>query len=145
MRKIVKILFSIILSLILTAALYIGLNNKVPSIKFWGTRILIVSSGSMSPELSLGDIIIIKEYSDYNVGDIVTYNVDNQYLVTHRIIEKNGEQFVTKGDNNNTEDKELVKKNNIEGKVICNSKILKFVYSHWLISIFIVLLLFIIF
>ncbi len=85
-------------------------------------------------------IIIIKECADYKVGDVITYNVNNEYLVTHRIIEKENGNFVTKGDNNNTKDNTKVTKSDIEGKVILNSKLLKFLYKHWLITVLVVLL-----
>lgn len=106
---------------------------------------LVVSSGSMQPELAIGDVIIIKEVNDYKENDIITYNVNNEYLVTHRIIEINEDNFITKGDNNTSKDKEIVLKENIEGKVIYNSKILKLIYRYWLIIILIVVLLLLIF
>lgn len=113
--------------------------------KVAGFSVLRVDSGSMEPSISVGDILIIKECGNYEVNDVVTYNVDNDYLVTHRIIEKKEDNnFVTKGDNNNTKDNDKVTKENIEGKVILNSKLLKFVYKHWFIAIIVVLLILII-
>lgn len=95
----------------------------------------------MKPELAIGDIIIIKECDEYNKNDIITFNVNDEYLVTHRIIEKRGDNFVTKGDNNTSKDEELVQKENIVGKVIYNSKILKFIYKYWLLIILGIILL----
>ncbi len=113
--------------------------------KVAGFSVLRVDSGSMEPSISVGDILIIKECGNYEVNDVITYNVDNDYLVTHRIIEKKEDNnFVTKGDNNNTKDNDKVTKENIEGKVILNSKLLKFVYKHWFIAIIVVLLILII-
>lgn len=109
--------------------------------KIGGFSVLSVSSGSMQPELNVGDIIIIKECDHYNVDDIITYNVDNQYLITHRIIEKDGNNYVLKGDFNNTKDNCKVTKENIEGKVIFNSKLLKLLYNHWIICILVIFLL----
>lgn len=103
---------------------------------------MIVVSGSMRPELEIGDIIIIKRCSDYNVNDIITYEIDN-YLVTHRIIEKDGENFVTKGDNNNVQDDNKVSLQNIKGKMIINSKLLKLVYSNWLLVVLIIIAIYI--
>lgn len=112
--------------------------------KIVGFGILKVESGSMEPSISVGDILIIKECREYDVNDIVTYNVDNNYLVTHRIIRKENEQLVTKGDNNNTEDSKKIRKENIEGKVILNSKLLKCLYNHWQIMILIVFIILIV-
>ncbi len=145
MRKIFKILISIISSIILCLALYFGFNNRDLFINFFDMGTLLICSGSMEPELKLGDIIIIKKYDNYKTGDIVTYLDDDNILVTHRIIEKTESGFVTKGDNNNTRDKDVISKNEIQGKVIYNSKILKFIYNHWVYVILIVILLFIIF
>ena len=110
-----------------------------------GLSILTVSSNSMQPELTVGDIIIIKKCSDYKINDIITYSVDEQYLVTHRIIEKEGNNFYTKGDSNNVSDNEIVKIENVKGKLIYNSKLLKLIYKHWLLFVLIVLIIFIVF
>lgn len=145
MRKIVKLIISIILSIILSLALYFGLSNRDLVINFFDMGTLLICSGSMEPELEIGDIIIIKKYDNYEIGDIVTYLDDDNILVTHRIIEKTENGFVLKGDNNNTKDKEIVNKDIIAGKVICNSKILRFIYTYWVYVILIVILLIIIF
>lgn len=79
----------------------------------------------MYPELQIGDIVITQKNDDYNIGEIITFNVNKQYLITHRIVGKQEGGFITKGDNNNTEDIEKVIKEDIEGKVIYNLKILR--------------------
>lgn len=144
MRKIIKIIISIALSIFLSLALYFGLSNRDLFINFFDMGTLLVCSGSMEPTLGIGDIIIIKKYDNYDIGDIVTY-LDDNILVTHRIIEKKENGFVLKGDNNNVKDKNIINKSDIQGKMICNSKILKFIYNYWVYVILIVILLFIIF
>jgi len=142
MRKLIKILFSLILSIILSIIVFYGITHDTRLIKFGGISSLIVSSGSMEPELSVGDVIIIKSCANYEVGDIITYNVNDEYFVTHRIIEIEGNNFVTKGDNNNVEDSQVVLKENVEGKVILNAKILRVMYEHyWVIILAVILLL----
>lgn len=145
MRKIFKIIFSITLSIILSLARYFGLSNRNIFINFLDMGTLLVCSGSMEPELLVGDVIVIKKCDTYKTGDIVTFLDDDNILVTHRIIEEKENGFVTKGDNNNVKDKAVISKNKIQGKVICNSKILKFIYNNWVYAILIVVLLFIIF
>ena len=54
-----------------------------------------------------------------------TSKYNKNFLVTHRIIRVNEEGIVTKGDNNNIEDKEI-KKEQILGKVIFQSKLCGF-------------------
>lgn len=145
MRKIIRILLSIIISIILSLAIYYGVNANGLTTKLYGYTTLIVSSGSMQPELMVGDVIIIKEFDSYNKNDIITFNVDNQYLVTHRIIEKNENHYITKGDNNNSADDNIVLEEQIEGKLIHNSKVLKFIYSNWILVILAIVVLLIIF
>lgn len=91
----------------------------------FGTAFLIVITGSMEPEINAGELIIIKEFDEYEIGDIVTFIDKDNFLVTHRIICLNEEKMITKGDNNNLLDEE-VSLNNIKGKVIIHSKILGF-------------------
>lgn len=137
MQKIIKI---VVISIILSVAVLPKINKNTLFTSVCGFSFLEVSSGSMVPTFSIGDIIIIKKCEDYEVGDIVTYNVDNCYLVTHRIIERNGNNFVTKGDSNNKVDTEIVTKENIEGKFIYKTKLLKWIYNHWILVFIIVAL-----
>ena len=95
--------------------------NETPS--FFGIKTYVIISGSMLPELDIGDIVIVKdeEQSEYKEGDIISFREDEN-VITHRIskiIEENGvKKYVTKGDNNNTEDLESIEREQIEGKVI---------------------------
>lgn len=65
-------------------------NGATPS--FFGYSILRVSSGSMEPELEVGDVIISKSFDDpmnIKVGDIVTYKGSGELsgmLITHEVI-----------------------------------------------------------
>lgn len=91
-------------------------SNK--PIQPFGITILNVMSNSMKPTFEKGDKIVVKKQKDYEVGDIITYIDNDKNLITHRIIEKYEDGFITKGDNNNTEDKEKVRKNQVLGKII---------------------------
>lgn len=82
-----------------------------------GFGISVVLSGSMEPELSVGDLLIVKETKDVKKNDIIVFQ-DGRSLVVHRVIEKDGNQLVTKGDANNTPDKPI-DKSVVKGKVIC--------------------------
>ena len=88
-----------------------------------------IATGSMEDELFTGDIAIIKKCkaNNVNVGDIIEYKMDG-YTVVHRIVEKkqkNGDFFfITKGDKNNSPDKDEVKENQLIGKVIFKIKYL---------------------
>lgn len=140
-----KIIFAITTIIIIIVILYIKLNRKSLLFKIFDISILTISTGSMEPEIQIGEAIIIKGQSTYEVGDIITYNVKNLYLVTHRIVEKEGENYITKGDKNNINDKEKVSKNNIEGKVIYHSKFVNYLIKFCPIIIIILLIIIVIF
>ena len=70
----------------------------------------------MSPTIEKGDMILVKLDTDYNVGDIISFK-DNGTIITHRIIEINDNNYVTKGDANNTADNPI-KENQIIGKTV---------------------------
>ena len=63
-----------------------------------------IASGSMEPELYIGDVAMIQKCNanDVNVGDIIEYQMDG-YTIIHRIVEKiqrKGEfYFITKTSN----------------------------------------------
>ena len=75
---------------------------------FFGYTAFNVVTGSMSPELEIGDIIVVKIGDDIAVNDVITYYKDNNFI-THRVIEKNGETLITKGDSNNSVDTPIAK------------------------------------
>ena len=109
----------LIISIILVISLiYIKFFSKNINIKPFGIEILRVESDSMKPEFSKGDIIIIQEKKEYEVNDIITFQLTDNEKITHRIIEKNENKYYTKGDNNNAKDETGIKKDNILGKVI---------------------------
>ena len=131
MKKLNVILFILILLSIL------GLIFLKQSLKFF-----IIESGSMKPTLKIEEMIVVKQFDEYKIDDIVTY-YDEEFkgYVTHRIIEieKNG-KFITKGDFNNTYDEKSIGTNEIVGKVIFHSKILGLLfYKYKVITIVVIL------
>ena len=112
-----KTLGILIIMVIIILSICVIKNRQVLCEKL-PVRLLIVKSNSMYPTLQKGDFILIKRNNDYKKGDIITYDYENNYLVTHRIIEKNNNFFITKGDNNNSEDDKFIQLDNIKGKVI---------------------------
>lgn len=125
MKQIIQKIFLIIIIFILLFTLYSKFILKEELIKLYNTAILVVLTGSMEPTIKSGEMIIIKEQTDYNVDDIVTYKEDRNFFITHRIINKYEDKYETKGDNNNLID-EPIDKDQIEGKVIYHSKVCGF-------------------
>ena len=60
-----------------------------------------ITSGSMWPELKIGDLILIKYVDKKNlaIGDIIVFQKDGGFTI-HRIIELNENTIKTKGDAN---------------------------------------------
>lgn len=87
--------------------------------KLIGFRSYTVLSGSMEPKFYPGDLVISLHKNRANIkeGDIITFRDDDE-IVTHRIIDKTQEGYITKGDNNNTADSFVVSNDNIIGKVL---------------------------
>ena len=82
----------------------------------FGIGAAIVLSGSMEPEFSEGDLIVVKETEQYKQNDIVVFQ-DGNSLVVHRIINIDGETITTKGDANKSAD-EPINVSAIKGKVL---------------------------
>ena len=79
----------------------------------------------MSPELKVGEYILVKKSYKYKVGDIVTYKKKDNYI-THRIVYKKGNTIITKGDKNNLND-EPINKKNIVGKLVRKLKVVSLI------------------
>jgi len=113
-----KILENIFLILAILVGAFMLLTKFYPDFKY---GLYIVKSGSMSPKISIGSIIIDKEEASYKKSDIITFKNDSR-VVTHRIINKVVEnkkiKYKTKGDANTESDLKLVNKEDILGKVV---------------------------
>lgn len=112
---VVPILFVILALNIMTAK-----SDKL--FEIIGYRSYTVLSGSMEPRFYPGDIVITKHKNktDIQVNDIVTYRDNDGVIITHRVIEETPEGYITKGDNNNVEDADILTKENIIGEVKFN-------------------------
>lgn len=82
----------------------------------FGYSLFEVATGSMMPTIQVGDVVIVKITEEVNENDIIVYQ-DEESIITHRLIEKNEERIVTRGDANNSEDKPI-EQNMIIGLVI---------------------------
>ena len=122
-RTISVILYIILIPMIIfnfTLIIKSFLNpNKTPD--FFGFKSFVIVSGSMEPTLKKQDAILVKEVpeEEIKVNDILSFTTKGTN-VTHRVIaiteEDGSKKYTTKGDNNNTEDKEKITYQQIEGK-----------------------------
>lgn len=124
-QSILKKVLNIILIILIYNIILLGISyiNKIGEIELFGYRAYSITTNSMEPSISSGDVVIVKKYDEdqMKVGDVITYK-QKEEIITHRIVnikEENGEKrFITKGDNNNVEDTEGTKYNNIRGTII---------------------------
>ena len=82
----------------------------------FGYTFFEVATGSMSDTIEIGDVVIVKITKEVNENDIIVYK-EKENFITHRLIEKDGDKLVAKGDANNSEDKPITEEQ-ILGKVI---------------------------
>ncbi len=85
----------------------------------FGYQLWVVRTQSMAPRIKAGDLIIssLKTKNNYSVGTVIVFETFDDSLLTHRIVDKKEDYFVTKGDANELVDQELVKKESIKGQV----------------------------
>ncbi|MCH5321311.1 MAG: signal peptidase I [Eubacterium sp.] len=121
LKSIGRVILLLVISLIIGIRLY-SFNaqtlagNAMPMP--FGYGVSVVLSGSMEPTLSVNDLVIVNEQSDYEVDDIVVYQ-DGNMLVIHRIISTDEDEVITKGDANNVAD-EPISASDIKGKAIAH-------------------------
>lgn len=154
-KSVIKYSFCILMSLILIPVLLINLvlifkslifPNEIPSII--GKVPIVALSNSMSPVFKSGDLIIVEKTDCNNiaVGDIISYFYDNGSSVrtiTHRVVEIKNGKYITKGDANNTTDKNIVLCSDVIGvyksKIPFIGKVILFMSTPTGIVVFIVL------
>jgi signal peptidase len=87
----------------------------------------VIITGSMEPLIKPGDVILVKKITgmedieSLSINDVIQFKRDG-VLISHRIIEINADEekgllYKTKGDNNSGPDTELVKPQDIKGKI----------------------------
>ena len=77
-------------------------------VQLGGSTTYVVTHGtSMEPRFHTGDLAIVRSQSNYHVGEVVAYhNHQLHTIVLHRIVGREGDRYLFKGDNNNFVDPE---------------------------------------
>ncbi|MDR7301156.1 signal peptidase I [Haloactinomyces albus] len=114
--------------LVVLAAIALAASiTVVPAIV--GGRTLTVLSGSMSPTIPAGSVVVTKsvEPASLRAGDVITFStrgpdsLGNPHRVTHRIVAVHGKEgelsFTTRGDANDVVDAQPVAADDVIGKV----------------------------
>ena len=118
-----KILKTLLIAIIITEVVFMcfimifKMSGKNPTV--FGYQFYVIVSPSMEPQLSVGDVILSKKYTDQPIeeGDVITFLGTEGSLrgkvVTHQVIkveEINGNTSITtKGLANNVEDPQITK------------------------------------
>ena len=90
-------------------------KKSVPT--FFGLSHVKAVGLSMEPTISSGTYLVVLKQKSYNIGDVVCFvDKDNQVIV-HRIVDTDGEYFITCGDANEICDDKITLKD-IQGKVL---------------------------
>lgn len=115
----------------------------------FGWRLDVVQTGSMSPTIGVGDLVVTAPESpaDLRAGDVISFRSGGS-LVCHRIIgvDETNRTFTTKGDANEDPDPSPVAFDSVIGKVVMNvpylGHIISFVKSPfgWALIILLALL-----
>ena len=117
-KKIWNVLTTIVVAgVVILAIMLVG-------VRLLGLQVYTVLSGSMEPEYPVGSLIYVKtvDYRELQAGDAITFLLDKDTIVTHRIIEILPDEedpktirFFTQGDANDTPDAQSVHYKNILG------------------------------
>lgn len=127
-KKIGNTIYYIVVGMLVLILINNFMSKSDAIFKAVGFRTYSILSGSMEPEIRTGDLAIVKsaKMNQVEPGDVITFKYEGN-IVTHRIVEKNEEGFITKGDNNNAEDTEIVKEEELIGKVLFHMPFLGYI------------------
>lgn len=101
------------------ATLIIGAWLAFAPAALGGSSVYVTTFGtSMQPTLHRGDLAIVRPQASYRVGDVVAYRSAALHtVVLHRIIGRDGDHFLFKGDNNSWTDTDHPTVDQIIGKM----------------------------
>ena len=77
---------------------------------------VVISGDSMNPALESGDLLISRQSDTYNINDVVVYRHPELGPVAHRIVNREEDRFVLKGDANSWTDGYLPREQDIIGR-----------------------------
>lgn len=118
--RVLSAIVTVILALLLAANVYVIAARAVtgePQPTVFGFSAAVVVTGSMSPAIEPGDLVVCRSSADYAVGDVITFR-SGASLVTHRIVGSAENGYITQGDANNVADADPVPRSAVVGKVV---------------------------
>ncbi|MCH5297080.1 MAG: signal peptidase I [Ruminococcus sp.] len=143
--RLIKNVICWILIAVLAVTLIVFLTTRIqgntPTV--FGYTIFRITTGSMQPELMIGDIIldkIVEDESEISVGDVVTFEGGSQFdnlLVTHKVIEapyidsQGNVMLQTHGVANEIDD-DPINFNQVRAKMVCKVPYIDTLYNLFL-------------
>ena len=115
----IRKIFNTVYEIVSTAVIVVGVLLAV--LYLCGIRLYHVKSGSMGELLPVGCVCFVSTYSDFDsvsVGDVISFQVSEEMLVTHRAVEMTENGIITKGDENQNRDPDPVTRKNYIGKTV---------------------------
>ena len=137
--------FSRVMDIFFLMALLVALISvftpfgKEASREILGYSLFTVESSNMEDEMPKNSLILTRRIDPYNLkeGDNITFTREDSAAVTHKITDiyenylNDGKiGFMTKGVNNNSTDVEIVREENVIGKVVISLPIVGGIVSH---------------
>jgi len=119
-HRLTKVITGLIFLVVLSIALMAGYGQLSQT-----GHLFVIESASMAPNLKTGSLVLVWRFSSYKKGEVITYQSlqNKRTFVTHRIekeIESENNEYVTKGDSNQSSDVQKVSGDQIQGKVIAS-------------------------
>ena len=128
-EKVIKILgnivfYGLLLIFISTSAFMLKLKESGTQPSIFGNKFFIVLTGSMSPTIEVGDLIVVKDIKPeaLKANDVITFaSKSSDNITTHRVKEVLNDSgnisYITQGDANNVEDPMPVESEVLLGRV----------------------------
>ena len=122
MKTTAKKIWNVVTTLLVAAVVLLAI--ALVGVRLFGLQVYTVLSGSMEPAYPVGALLYDKKVdpAQLSPGDVITFMLDEDTIVTHRIVEVVPDEedhsvirFRTKGDANAAEDGSLVHYKNVLG------------------------------
>lgn len=143
-RKIFNILTTVLLILMIVLVVFIFISRATGnSPQIFGYRIFRVSSGSMEPELSIGDVILVRTAKAEEIaeGDTITYKGASgdfkDKMITHKVVEQPYEEngiwhYQTQGIVAGASRDPVITYDQVQGKFLRKLSFLNSIYTFFL-------------
>jgi signal peptidase len=137
MLKVIKRIWNVVSGVLV--GIVVLLVVALVGVRLVGLQPFVVLSGSMEPTYHVGSLIYVKsvDYKQLQAGDPITYLLNENTVVTHRITEvlvdeedPNTLRYFTKGDANDIADGTSVHYRNIIGKPVFSIPYLGYVSNY---------------